>query len=476
MNTRRDFLKSSGYLAAGFFGLKHLAGASAGNSTAPAAGSSVTSQLPMRQIGGYGPLQADPAKVFALPEGFSYQILARAGEKMDDGYLIPGAADGMAAFGMDDGRIGLICNHELSPDEVAEGPFGAKNELLGQAGKDLLYDHGRGQNPHQGGTTTIVFNPRTRQKELQYLSLAGTERNCAGGPTPWGSWVTCEETNTRADGVFEKDHGYNFEVPFSPEIRPAKPVALEEMGRFRHEAIAVDPRTGIVYQTEDMGDGLIYRFLPKVKGALHEGGSLQALAIKDEPSRDTRNWQGLEQPVFPLNEAHAVEWIDIEDVRSPDDSLRLQGFAKGAARFARAEGMWYGNGEIYFACTNGGAILEGQVFRYVPSRYEGTPNEDKAPGQLDLFIESSDRNVLKNCDNLTVAPWGDLFICEDADQPCKLTGVTPDGSFFEFGSNAYSDSELAGVCFDPSGNWLFVNIQRPGLTLAITGPWNRALA
>jgi hypothetical protein len=165
--------------------------------------------------------------------------------------------------------------------------------------------------------------------------------------------------------------------------------------------------------------------------------------------------------------------MDIEDVESPLDDLRLQGFRKGAARFARGEGMWYADGEIYFACTNGGAHEVGQIFKYVPSRYEGTARETDTPGTLELFIESSDQNLLKNCDNLTIAENGNLFICEDAADTCKIVCITPEGKLFEFARNSYTKSELAGACFSPDGETLFVNIQKNGQTLAITGPWDR---
>jgi len=469
MQSRRDFIKRSGFLAAGFLGLQQLSqSANAGGK-----GVSIGERLPMKRIAPYGPLKPDPNRIFDLPEGFSYQVLSRQGDSMEDGFLVPGDPDGMAAFALRDGRLGLIRNHELSPAEREVGPFGARNERLKESHRSLLYDFGRGKSPELGGTTTLIYDPKNRRVDRQYLSLAGTERNCAGGPTPWNSWVSCEETTMRAVGQLEKYHGYNFEVPLSEEIRPATPEPLVEMGRFRHEAIAVDPQSGIVYQTEDMGDGLIYRYIPNTPGKLSEGGRLQALKLRGQPSRDTRNWKEVEQPPFPMQKRFEVEWIDIEDVTSPDDTLRFQGFDKGAAKFARGEGMWYGHGEVFFACTNGGIIEMGQVFRYVPSPHEGTPKEAQHPGTLELYIESTDRDILKNCDNLTVAPWGDLFICEDADEPCNLVGVTPEGSFFEFGSNRYTSSELAGACFSPGGEHLFLNIQKEGITLAITGPWNR---
>jgi len=474
MKSRREFLKTAGFISAGFTGLQKLSLAHA--ASGKGAHSSVSTQLPMKRIDGYGPLIPDPDRVFDLPRNFSYRIIARQGELLDDGFHLPGDPDGMAAFPTGDGRIALICNHELAPDEKAKGPFGKKNELLPKRDPGTIYDSGRGKAPHQGGTSTMIYNPKTRGKELHYLSLAGTERNCAGGPTPWNSWITCEETNTVAGKTFERDHGYNFEVPVSTDILHVKAKPLVAMGRFRHEAVAVEPRSGIVYQTEDMHDGLFYRFIPEEKGNLHAGGRLQALVVKEQPSRDTRNWKEESQPPFPVGKFFEVSWVDIHEVESPDDSLRYQGYDNGAARFARGEGIWYGNGEFYFACTNGGVIKQGQIFRYLPSPYEGTSRENEIPGKLELFIESSNPDILKNCDNLTVAPDGVLYICEDSSPPCKLVGITPDGSFFEFGSNSYTSSELAGACFSPGGDTLFLNIQKNGVTLAITGPWDSFMA
>lgn len=467
MKSRREFLRTSGYIAAGFLGLQRLslhgdAGAQSGD---------LATAIKNLTCFGYGPIQPDPNRIFDLPKGFSYQIIARTGDLLDDSLLLPGDPDGMAAFPTPDGRVALICNHELDASETHKGAFGPKNERLAKQNPQSIYDAGYGTSPQLGGTSTLIYNPSTSRKELHYLSLAGTERNCAGGPTPWNTWITCEETTTRRGTVFEKDHGYNFEVPVSTEIKHFEAVPLKAMGRFRHEAVSVEPKSGIVYQTEDLGDGLIYRFIPNRKGKLAEGGKLQALMLQEAPSCDTRNWPETKASPFPLNTFHPVKWVDLEDVESPDDTLRIQGFEKGAARFARGEGMWYGNGEIYFACTNGGRIQQGQIFRYLPSPYEGTDREHEMPGKLELFVESGNAEVLKNCDNLTIAPNGNLFICEDAVQPCKIVGITPEGSIFEFAANSYTDSELAGVCFAPDGQTLFVNIQKDGLTLAITGPW-----
>ncbi len=262
-------------------------------------------------------------------------------------------------------------------------------------------------------------------------------------------------------------------MPAHAEPFVAEPLPLKAMGRFNHEAIAVNPHSGIVYQTEDRDDGLIYRFIPNVKEKLSEGGRLEVLVRKGVPSYDTRNW-GLAKPMKP-GDSIEVEWMPIDDVESPKDDLRMRGFDLGAARFARGEGMWYGNDAIYFACTNGGEAKFGQVWRYVPSPLEGTADEASQPGRLHLFVEPNDGGLIDRCDNVTVAPWGDLVLCEDGSDDQFLVGVTPEGGIYKLARNADPESsELAGGCFSPDGSTLFFNIQKNGLTVAVTGPWQKA--
>jgi uncharacterized protein len=276
------------------------------------------------------------------------------------------------------------------------------------------------------------------------------------------------------DEEYAMEHGYNFEVPATLTGAPFDPVPLKAMGRFNHEAVAVDPKTGIVYQTEDRPDSLIYRFLPATPGKLVEGGRLQALRVRGQKSLDTRNWK--KTTVTP-GSALDVEWVDMEDIESFDDELRYEGFhVKGCARFARGEGMWHGKDGVYFAATTGGRRKRGQIWRYVPSRHEGTSDEASSPGKLELFVEPNDHNICENADNLTVAPWGDLFVCEDnalkKNTPEQnILRITPDGKVSKFARNALNRSELAGVTFSPDGSTLFVNIYNPGVTVAITGPW-----
>ncbi|MBT8066591.1 MAG: DUF839 domain-containing protein, partial [Gammaproteobacteria bacterium] len=166
-----------------------------------------------------------------------------------------------------------------------------------------------------------------------------------------------------------------------------------------------------------------------------------------------------------------TRWIDLDDVEPVKNDLRLRGAALGAATFARGEGLCAAGDRFAFTCTIGGPARLGQVFTYTPSPFEGTEQESEAPGMLTLIAEADSGSLLRNCDNLTMAPWGDLVVCEDTADHCGLVGIRPDGSQYAIADNPYSDSELAGVCFSPDGKTLFVNIQYPGMTVAITGPW-----
>ncbi|MFK7908073.1 MAG: alkaline phosphatase PhoX [Chitinophagales bacterium] len=467
-HNRRQFVKRLGMTGLGFMGLQSFLLQS----------TCTTSPVLDHSTMKYGDLREDPGGIFKLPKGFSYKIISKKGSKMDDGLLVPGRFDGMATFAGKDGRIIIVRNHEVNIEkkEISLGntAFGKKNHLMAKIDRTKLYDIGKDDFPGLGGTTTMVYNPQTKKVETQYLSLGGTYRNCAGGPTPWGSWISCEETVVRAGeagGIVGKDHGYCFEVPASEKVGLVEPIPLKDMGRFNHEAIAVDPKTKIVYLTEDRWDGLFYRFIPNVPGELAKGGQLQALVIKEGKGTDTRNWPELKGLDFPVGRPMEVEWIDLKDVDSPYDELRYEGFTAGAARFARGEGIWWGDGEAYFACTNGGRIMKGQIFRYKPSMYEGTLAEKDHPGTIELFVEPNNISILQNCDNLTIAPWGDIVTCEDTDAPSRIIGITPKGEYYLIAQNVGYDSELSGAVFAPDGKTLFVNIQHEGLTLAITGNW-----
>ena len=425
---------------------------------------------------GFGKLLADKSRIIDLPAGFEYRIIARMGDEMADGLLVPGEPDGMAAFAGEKGRINLVCNHENGPSQQYRGPFGSDLERLDRISPECLYDDGRGTTPGTGGTTTIIYDPVSGKNEKQFLSLAGTELNCAGGATPWGSWLSCEETFSNPGRKIEsavpvqrnKRHGYVFEVP-ALGSGCTEPVPLKEMGRFEHEAAAVDPASGVVYLTEDRHRSLFYRYLPKVPGQLHQGGRLQALAIENQDGFDTRNWDP-ESPMS-INEWMSVRWIDLHDVDSDKNDLRLRGHDHGAARFARGEGLCTADGSVFITCTIGGPERLGQIFEYRASPFEGSSRETTDPGQIRLLAESTRDSVLRHADNITMSPWGDLLVCEDTAGHCGLVGLKPDGTQYYIADNAYTNSELAGVCFSPDEKTLFLNIQVQGLTLAINGPW-----
>ena len=387
--------------------------------------------------GPWGELVEDPDGILDLPEGFSYTILEDAGQMMDDGYRVPGRPDGMACFAGPDDTLILLRNHENSLDDLPNGPY---ND--GQDPPPEAYDP-----QGMGGVSRLVVDATTFERVSSNLVLAGTVRNCAGGPSPWG-WLSCEE-NVEINGEFR--HGYTFLCEADADaVAPAQ--VIPAYGRFYHEAVCIDPSNNVAYLTEDRINSCFYRFVPDDMDDPFGAGSFQALKVV---GMDGYNTIGMGQ-----GEVLDVEWVDIDEPDPDDDTLREEAADKGAAIIVRGEGIWFFEGQIYICATFGGPIMKGQIFRLI----------DGDSPTLELVVVSDDAGVLNNPDNITVAPWGHVYMVEDNGGVNHVRMINDAGEVCDFARNV-GPSELAGICFSPLGDAMFFNIQTNGLTVVVTGPF-----
>ncbi|MGH3393031.1 MAG: alkaline phosphatase PhoX [Actinomadura sp.] len=394
---------------------------------------------------GYGSLIPDPAGVLDLPKGFSYKMISAVGEDIGDGAQVLGAHDGMTTFpGSRPGRTRLVRNAEQDSDGVK--PVAADR---------LVYDPAT-----FGGTMTLELD-RDNNLVHQEVSLAGTVRNCSGGRTPWGTWLTCEETSGIESQT--KPHGWVFEVDPTGRRTVAEPI--EPLGRFEHEAIAVDPHTHVAYLTEDSADpfGLLYRFRPKNRhGGYHSyqaGGALEAMLVPDLPD--------LSVVQEPGTRFRNVRWVEVPDPSAATDPTRTQ-----FGTITRSEKLEGASWDVRrrsvvivasFASAENGSpgTHSGQVWRYTPRT-----------NTLELELVFKPGGQFDGPDNITVSPFGGgVIMAEDGTGEQFLVGTTGDFKPFHVARNAFNGSEFAGVTFSPDGRTLFANRQEPGVTFAITGPW-----
>ncbi|MEZ4256685.1 MAG: DUF839 domain-containing protein [Polyangiales bacterium] len=357
-------------------------------------------------------LVRDPKGLLDLPKGYRYHVIEKAGDAMDDGGVVPGHADGM----------GVLPNPE-NPAELV-----------------LLRNH---ELPYpRGGVTRVVVDAKTWKRVSSNRVLAGTDLNCAGGIFPGVGWVSCEESD-------RPGHGYAYLCSATAK-KTTNPKPIVGYGRFRHEAVAYEPSSLTAYLTEDRPNGCLYRFVPRNLHAPFEG-ELQALAVRGKPEFDTSELlRGAELP---------VAWVPVTNPDQPGFGVLEEARAAGAAVIRRGEGIAHHEGRFLFAATSGGPAELGQIFELVPTTDGGV---------LRVLASSTDKNALEMPDNLTVAPWGDVFIAEDDGNGENFVRILRrDGRIEEFALNCASGREIAGVCFSPDARALFLNLYAEGITLAV---------
>ena len=477
-------------------------GLAIGGTLAPAGAASAASAPGSGWSGGrrarpFPPLVDDPAGLLALPEGFSYTIVSRAGETLlDDGAgPTPGRQDGTGVFRGPGGRgLSIISNHEI-------GPYSSPFTVPPVPG--TVYDPGA----IPGGGVTIVSTDRSGRRRGERVGLSGTVSNCAGGVTPWGSWLSCEETEKKpgdtwsaggTTGAYEKFHGYVFEIEDVPAPEQL-PLPIKAWGRFAHEAVVIEPSRRRVYLTEDASkpNGLFYRWTapsgvrlrPRIAATLSDdAGVLEAMKVVLADGSVLPDLAYLTSG--QLGQPFRVEWTTVPDRAATTTSTRKQltpGVDVTASK--KLEGAWGTEHGVYFASSYAFApgdlpvdavAHDGQIWFYdyrqetltLVNYFPHLPDETPAAKYPDLYFDGPD--------NVHVTPWGGLILAEDGIGASHVLSTTPLGATYAIGRNQIlidgEYSEFTGPCFSPDGNLLFVNIQEPGITFAVHGPWRRYLA
>ncbi|WP_151478507.1 alkaline phosphatase PhoX [Streptomyces albicerus] len=479
--TRRDFARRSAITGAGVA----LVGSVGAFATAPGALASQDTETTGddadsgdRHGGavGYGPLLPDPKGILALPAGFRYRVITYSGKtKLESGEFTPSNHDGTATFDGPRGTTLLVNNHEL------KGPR-SKWKYPVPLTEGLVYDPAA-----SGGCTVVEVRPGGAVAE--WVGISGTSTNCAGGSTPWGTWLTCEENSDRAgENGMTKDHGYVFEVDPADRRANRNPKPLKFFGRYDHEAVVIDPKRGHAYLTEDDSDpnGLFFRWVPP-QGFTHGRGKFRTLADDAGVLQAPKCYDSGGRYVDDLSRAtkigtvYGVDWVEVPDRDAKTVAVREQFDTGEVTRARKLEGMWWGDGGAYIVSSyardeSPGAEHDGQVWFYDPKRRTLTLKV-----LLGVNPDPSVDGAFDGPDNITVSPYGGLVLAEDGEGVSHLFGATDSGRTYPIARNDLNVgteeepeySEFAGVTFSPDGKTLYANIQDPGILLAITGPWKR---